>query len=419
MKKTVEITGKFILLLLGGIVLGTAALILVYLLPKDRMETNVRSSMEVFYTESVYPQQAPGYKTTQLDNETDAIMLLGAIYDGGGYPVWQQAMRVARIDFKEVPSCCNDLIRYAWENQVPDGEEEYSRYWHGYMLWLKPLLLFLDYADLRILNMMLQVFLLLWLVKELVEKGQKRYLLPFGMAVAVLNPAAAAMSLQFTSIYDIVLISMILMLRRHEKWETGKKYPYLFFLLGMVTVFFDFLTYPTAALCMPLVLYLLLERKDWKDGLKAVFIFGFCFSAGYAGMWIGKWLMGSLLLQENVIRSAIAQMTMHTGDAVVSGQALSKADVIFRNLKVLMKWPYLYVAAGGFLLCASGISIGQLKGNLNKIVPVLAVCLIPFVWLCLTASHAAWCYWYTYRGLMASAFGVFGALKMLPQRERK
>lgn len=142
MKKAAVMAGKFLLLLAVGIGAGTIAMALVYLLPVERMEANVRSSMEVFYTESVYPQQVPGYKTTQLDNETDAIMLLGAIYDGGGYPFWQQAMRVARVAMDGVPSSCNVLIRYAWENQIPDSEAEYSRYWHGYMLWLKPLLLF-------------------------------------------------------------------------------------------------------------------------------------------------------------------------------------------------------------------------------------------------------------------------------------
>lgn len=45
------------------------------------MEDHVTSSINIFVTESVYPQQIQGYKTTQLDNETDANMSLGAIYE--------------------------------------------------------------------------------------------------------------------------------------------------------------------------------------------------------------------------------------------------------------------------------------------------------------------------------------------------
>ncbi|MDO4333613.1 MAG: hypothetical protein Q4C58_13135 [Eubacteriales bacterium] len=418
MKQIVEIIAKQALLLITGILAGTLAMIIVYALPVGRMDTNVRSSMEVFYTEGVYPQQVPGYKSTQLDNETDAIMLLGAIYDGGGYPAWQQAMRAARIDFADQDACCNELIWYAWENRIPDGETEYSRYWHGYMLWLKPLLLVFDYADIRILNMMFQTVLLFLLIKKLTEKGKTRYLLPLAMALIVLNPVAAAMSLQFSSIYDIVLISMLLILRNHEKWRAGNRYLYLFFGLGMITAFFDFLTYPMAALCMPLTLYLILEQKNWKAGVWKVILFSLCFGAGYAGMWAGKWLMGSLLLQENVLEMVLTQFAVHTGNATINGAKLSKLDVILRNLKVLMKWPYLLCFASGMIVCVKGISLKMVKEHLSMTAPFLIVGVIPFVWIYLTSSHAAWCYWYTYRGFMASAFAFFCALALLPRKAR-
>lgn len=71
---------NYIFILSISIFVGLAALFIVYLLPTDRMEANVRSSIDIFYTESVYPQQAKGYKSSQLDNETDAIMLLDAIH---------------------------------------------------------------------------------------------------------------------------------------------------------------------------------------------------------------------------------------------------------------------------------------------------------------------------------------------------
>lgn len=417
MKQVMKIITRLILLLVTGILAGTFAMVIVYALPVERMDTNVRSSMEVFYTEGVYPQLIPGYKSTQLDNETDAIMLLGAIYDGGGYPVWQQAMRVARIDFTDQDACCNELIWYAWENRVPDSETEYSRYWHGYMLWLKPLLLIFDYADIRLLNVMLQIVLLVALVRRLTEKEKSRYLLPLIMALVVLNPVAAAMSLQFSSIYDIVLISMLLILHKHEKWKTGNQYLYFFFALGMITVFFDFLTYPTAALCMPLTLYLILEQKNWKEGCRKVILFALCFGAGYAGMWAGKWMAGSIILQENVFGMVLTQFAVHTGKATVNGIKLSKLDVILRNWKVLMKWPYLLCFMAGVIICFRRISLRRVKENLNMTVPFLVVGLIPFAWIYLTSSHAAWCYWYTYRGFMASAFALFCALVLVSQQE--
>lgn len=411
---------KFLSLLAAGWLLGLTLLTLVYLLPTERMEQNVRSSMEVFYTESVYPQQVPGYKASQLDNETDAIMLLGAIYDGGDYSAIKQAMRAARVDMTDVPSKCNVLIKYAWENQMPDSVSEYTRYWHGYMLWLKPLLLFFDYADIRMLNMLVQIVLLFWLIKELTEKKQQKLLIPLALTLFVINPAAAAMSMQFSSIYDIILISLILILRYHEKWETEGKYPYFFLILGMLTVFFDFLTYPMAALGIPLILALMLKKHGLKKGVCEAVGYSLCFAAGYAGMWAGKWILASLILGENVLAEAMGQASVHSGAAIVNGQELSHLDVIWRNIKVLIKWPYVLTMAGIFW----GYIFRLFKNKaaafrIEAVIPAGLVCLIPFAWIWVTASHAAWCYWYTYRGIAVSVFGVFSILAVISAKKQE
>lgn len=409
---------KFIAILAAGWLLGLISLTLVYLLPTERMEQNVRSSMEVFYTESVYPQQVPGYKATQLDNETDAIMLLGAIYDGGGYSAIKQAMRAARVDISDIPSKCNVLIKYAWENQTPDSVSEYTRYWHGYILWLKPLLLLFDYADIRMLNMMVQTLLLFWLIRELTEKKQQKLVVPLAFAVMVINPVAAAMSMQFSSIYDIVLLSMILILRYHEKWETEGKYPYFFLILGMTTVFFDFLTYPMAALGIPLILVLIMKKQGLKQGIYDAVGYSLCFAAGYAGMWAGKWIMASLILGENVLAEAMGQAGVHSGAAVVDGQELSHLDVIWRNVRVLIKWPNVLAMAGMFFVYIFRIFKNKAAAfRKETVIPIGLVCLIPFGWIWITSSHAAWCYWYTYRGISVAVFGVFSILSIISGRK--
>ena len=412
---------NFIYILMISIVLGLLALVLVYCLPARRMEANVRSSIDVFYTESVYPQQDTGYKSSQLDNETDAIMLLGAIYNDKELSPLEKALRVSRIDFTDTGSCCIDLIQYAWENKIPDQVTDYTRYWHGYMVWLKPLLLLMDYADIRMLNMIFQILLLLLFVKNLVEKHLTKYLLPFAMALIVLNPAAAAMSLQFSSIYYIMLISMIIILKKHEYFYSRKLYPYVFFTLGIITVYFDFLTYPMAALCMPLILVVILEHKSsdmsWLQSIQQIILLGICFGFGYVIMWFSKWLISSAILHENIIANAISEFTLHTGETIIEGERITKIGAIIRNLKVLCKWPYFLILGSYFIYCLFQISWFEIKKQLLIILPVFCICLVPLAWIFVTSSHASWCYWYTYRGFIVSVFGVFSALKMLPQKK--
>lgn len=412
---------NFVSILIISIALGLLTLILVYCLPTSRMEANVRSSIDVFYTESVYPQQATGYKSSQLDNETDAIMLLGASYNDDQLSPLEKALRVSRIDFTDTGSCCIDLIQYAWENKIPDQVADYTRYWHGYMVWLKLLLLFMDYADIRMLNMMLQLLLLLLFAKALVEKHLTKHLLPFAMALIVLNPAASAMSLQFSSIYYIMLICMIIILKKHEYFYSRKLYPYVFFTLGIITVYFDFLTYPMAALCMPLILVVILEHENsgmsWLQSIQQIILLGICFGFGYVTMWFSKWLISSAILHENIIANAISEFTLHTGETIIEGERITKIGAIIRNLKVLCKWPYLLILGSYFIYCLFQISWSEIKNGLLTILPVFCICLVPFAWIFITSSHASWCYWYTYRGFIVSVFGVFSALKMLPQKE--
>lgn len=97
-------------------------------------------------------------------------MLLDAIHPAQNRSALENALRVSRITFSDTTSCCIDLIQYAWENKTPDQTVDYTRYWHGYLVWLKPLLLLMDYADLRMLNMMLQLLLLLTVIKYFLQK---------------------------------------------------------------------------------------------------------------------------------------------------------------------------------------------------------------------------------------------------------
>ena len=89
-----------------AIVCGIFLMTLVFMLPTDIMKEHVTSSIDIFYTESVYPQQVPGYKSTQLDNETDAIMLLGAIHESKQLSPLQQAVAVPHATISGVNSKC-------------------------------------------------------------------------------------------------------------------------------------------------------------------------------------------------------------------------------------------------------------------------------------------------------------------------
>lgn len=80
------------------------------------------------------------------------------------------------------------------------------------MLYLKPLLLVMDYGDIRMFNMIIQLNLLLLLSVEMVKRNTHIHTsINFNILAEVLNPTAISM-LQFSYIL-YYLISLIILLR--------------------------------------------------------------------------------------------------------------------------------------------------------------------------------------------------------------
>lgn len=97
-------------------------------------------------------------------------------------------------------------------------EISYGRYWHGYLIVLKTLLLFLNVSEIRMLNLILQGTLfciLLYLVRKRIGAV---YQIPLLLMEAVLNPIVLPLSLQFSWVYYIGILSAIVFLIR-EKWH--------------------------------------------------------------------------------------------------------------------------------------------------------------------------------------------------------
>lgn len=150
-------------ILVLGILIGTVLLMSVFALPVEEMQKNVARSSEIYNHEGVYPMLIHEYKMSQMDNCTDAIMFGHAIYAWENENTLEKAMRVKRVGYYDKDIVLS-LTNYA--NQVEGNifEVGYDRYWHGYLVFLKPLLLFFDIGDLRVLAMYTQTVLLIILL---------------------------------------------------------------------------------------------------------------------------------------------------------------------------------------------------------------------------------------------------------------
>lgn len=250
----------FIGSLLLAIAAGTLLMILVYCIPVAPIRQHVRDTVQILTNEGDYYFWAPNYSASELDNFTDACMLNEASFVGSGSVV-QDAMNNPSIWYEDQWSSAMRLSLAVNADGIEESASiaNYSRYWHGYLVLLKPLLYFLNISDIRILNMGVQLFLLAYLLIELYKLGGYRLVWPMVIAAIFLNPISTAMCLQFTDVYVITLIGSLVILRRGQ----GGGHDWRIFLwTGIAIAYFDFLTYPILSLGVMLLILLYLHRED-------------------------------------------------------------------------------------------------------------------------------------------------------------
>ena len=393
-----------------AIALGTVSMIAVYCLPTNRMNDNVGKSLGILETEQSRFTWAPGYDGTGLDGYTDAIMLSNAVFRGTGDPV-QDAMCNPRIRYEAAgKSPVDSLIRYVNRSEIEPGTQvEYARYWHGYLVLLKPLLLFFTVSDLRMMNLIFQFTMMLAVLLELYRREGCRLAIPFGAVIFCLNPISTALCMQYSSIYNLMLAGAWLMLR-FQLWE--RRYGWLLFLwLGIGTAFFDFLTYPVAALGICLVLMAVFSDGNWQKKLRGVFLSSVAWCFGYGGMWSGKWVVASAITGENVLSNAIDQVAFRSGSEVSVSEGAESAgmlNVIEKNLSVYSTTAFLLLLALliAAVIWAVVVRKYRFRFRAEICVPLLFIALYPFVWYCVIRNHSMVHYWMTHRNLSATIFAL-------------
>lgn len=416
-QNTLKHVWSLTLRIFAAILIGAFLLTMVYCIPTVRMEAHLADSATVFYREGVMPRLY-AWCTSFLDNYTDAIILSNAAHSGNGSAI-SQAMTAARYQIDALDPASSVAAHYL--DGVPfDQEVPYYQYWHGYLLFIKPLLFLTTYQNIRIINGILQSVLLAALVYLMYRKGLKAYILPYLLGIAFLMPVAVALSLQFSSCYYIMTIGSILVLLAGKRLDSSD---YLLFLyLGIATSYFDFLTYPVATLGIPAVFYFLLQkaepiRESFLRGFRICFSWGF----GYVSMWAGKWVLGSLVTGTNVLMTASDKLAERSSANIDANEnlLLNMYAAVSVNVKHFIETPATLLL-GVFLVAALILLFRQQKTRRINLVqaaqtvfPFFVLAAIPVVWYMATTNHSTIHYWFTGKALVVSVFAGSCALVKL------
>lgn len=392
--------------LLTAIVMGTLLMLAVYNLPVNAIRANVRKSISIYETENDGYYWAPWISSSHLDNYTDSLMINEAAFLGTG-SVKNDAMNNPWVNYEDL-SKSQCLVRSVSQDTLEGGTVvNYARYWHGYLIWLKPLLSFMTMADIRILSMCFQFTILTCLIIELYKKGGKKLVIPFGLVILSLNPISTALCMQYACVYSITLIAALIIIRR--QMYDSNNYWHVFLWIGISTAYFDFLTYPIVGLGINLLLMLFLNKDLFWEKIKMIFVSSFSWIIGYGGMWSGKWVVSYILTGNNTLLEGISSVKYRAvGDDTVGVDTNSALKVIESNVEQFWNTPVKCILMICIIVIIGAIITKKIsiKIDFKRVLPLFIVAFYPFVWYWVIRNHSAIHYWMTHRNLSITIFAV-------------
>ena len=411
MKDLLRNMRKGLLAFLLVVSLGFFLLFLVNLLPTGRIAFHVRESGSILNGEGDYWLITQGDLSAHLDNYTDAIMLLTAGYTGEESALEKTAHNY-RLALKEGTwgeSCmgCGILP----DDQVKLGT--YERYWQGFLIVLKPLLLFLNLSEIRSLNMV-GILSCIVLICVLLSRRQKSaYIFPYILALCFMNLGTVLVSLQYSTIFYTTSIAMIGMLLFFDRKKFQENIWLFFLITGMCTSYFDFLTYPIVALAFPLTLFFLLSaQKKLLPAIGRLIGYSLLWGIGYSGMWASKWVIATLITGKNQFIKAFSKIRERSGHDVID-VPFTWTQMMHTMKDYLTNGSTLYLLTVFLLLLL--ILVVLTKGYRQKshwITTFLLalISLYPFLWYTAAANHSMQHNFFTFKSMAAFLFAIGSCL---------
>lgn len=396
---------KELLILAICVFVGTAMLAATYFLSKEDLFERTRESAITLYRENLGHHVWADAPETMLDVYTDG-MILNESYTYGEDGVTDIFLN----PFMEVNGTnpVNSLYEVVALANDDYDLVYYGRYWHGYQVIIRPLLLLFNYTDIRRFNMMLQLFLVFLFVWKAARSRDQKMLIPFFGMYLFLSPVALFGSLQYSPCFYVTMLMLLVLLLGKEKLDDTRM-SCLFLMAGILTAYFDFLTYPFVTLGIPLLAYLGLEpayMRPWKKALQDVVFSTLSWGIGYVGMWGSKWILASVFTKENIIMNAMEQLKYRSGR--FSGNK-SMRETLWYNMKSI-DFPILGIFLALLFLLIIILRVKRhcpvKASQLPRLGILLLVSLYPFVWYYFTMHHSTDNSYFTWRELAISVFGI-------------
>ena len=274
---------------------------------------------------------------------------------------------------------------------------DYARYWHGYLVFLRPLLLFFDIEGIYFINQIVFFTLLFIVILEIVKQRNEYYGIGFLLSLIPAYIFIVPLCMEYYSVFLIAFLTSVLCLKCKKI-----DYSLLFFTAGCLSSYVDLLSCPLVSLIIPMTFLLLKNEKtdSLKKEIETIFSSTIAWGVGYGVLWASKWLIGSVVLHRNVLADAIDQVAVRASDS-----SITRITAIIAAIEPYFNFNNLLIIC---LAAIELLSIIILVTNKKyKFIWKVCVQCIPVAWYFFAVNHSYIHNFMTYRNVIIIAYLAF------------
>jgi len=400
---------KYAAVIMVTVICLIGTLILTALIPKQAIYDNLLDSAEEMVEHGLFERIVENMDSTIMHYYADAITLNIICHLDEEHPIES----VLEDNYYRSESYHNtkDLLESVEENREVNAE--YARYWHGFIVIIKPLLIVMTVGQIH--WALFAVFLILTgvLFFQLFRQN--------GIGEIITLSIAMLMTLTFLTpfIFEYIWMVLLMLIYSITGLHIQKKRDYktlicMFAVDGIMAAFFDFLTIETVTLLVPLILVLMQMHKDKrfdKDDIVFSIKSAVSWGMGFILMWALKWVLVSTVLHMSTSHFLMDSLKARSiGSGGVKLLFNIKA-AIFNNISMLLPFdiPGCGVIPGIILLIIfSYILYVYRKDNWDKtyVLLLLVIAVIPYIRYIVMSEHSAGHYFFTYRAQLSTLLAV-------------
>ncbi len=418
-----------------GLVVLALLLLLSCTIPSEWLHDNARESAEyILETEdSFYDIERGGaFAYQRLDNYADMMLFNIAVTVDSSHPL--DSMLAARYLLDPYRKSAS-LVVARIDGEAPNAD--YSRYWHGMLVFLRPLLCVMDYNAMRVLNAFVMCGVVGWLCALLCRRKMAWYALALVASIVLTDFMTTPLCFEFyiMSILSLIFTALVLIIDGRRVRDGGfveREWHLLvyFTLVGLATCFFDFLTAETLTLLLPLISVIVARTCDGDGGqtfsvtpkqvITLIIGAALCWGMAYALTYVVKWGLAAALCEDISFADAIGYAGVRAVGEVEKAVFPLPIEALLRNIAMLPVFSMPGTDMGIFAIVGiiAGVALvglvlcGRKPRELGLPLIIASLALVPYVRYVVLCNHSTLHHFFTYRAQAASILALISAARL-------